>query len=176
MARRASRRDTELQAFTPLAVAWSGRGEVPTVNSLEALGPGLRLTGKRLLAGLYVNELLMRSLPRGEAHATLYTRYIQTLAALSEGGLEWPLRLFEYDLLEALGYGARTPTGETEVNENRSDYPACDALSEPAQRALASGELPEPADLAHIKRYLAAELERHVLARGIKTRELLRVW
>jgi DNA repair protein RecO (recombination protein O) len=89
-----------LQPFNPLFVTWQGKSELMTLLSAEANGHGYGLAGDSLLSGLYVNELLMRILPKDDAHPGLYTIYQQTLVELAKS-----LRLFEKNLLDALGYG-----------------------------------------------------------------------
>jgi DNA repair protein RecO (recombination protein O) len=183
VARRGAARERELQAFTPLLVAWSGRGEVPGLHSLEALGPGLRLPGRQLLIGLYLNELLVRSLPRADPLPVVYQSYVTTLAALAEGDVEWPLRRFEHTLLEALGYGldlSETAAGSSPqtryycAEQGWSEQPGegRQAVSVTLQRALMSGEAPDAAGLQEAKRLLRDLIERRLLSRPLKSRAL----
>lgn len=51
-----------LQPFTPLLLRYSGRGEVKTLRSAEAVSLALPLSGITLYSGLYINELLSRVL------------------------------------------------------------------------------------------------------------------
>lgn len=65
-----------------------------------------RLTDTALYCGLYLNELLGLLLPENEPAAQLFDHYCQTLEALAQQQLPDPwLRLFEGQLLQALGYG-----------------------------------------------------------------------
>ena len=50
-----------LLAYQPLLVDWSGGGEVKTLVRAEWLGGQPMLSGKALLCGYYLNELLMRN-------------------------------------------------------------------------------------------------------------------
>ena len=94
-----------LLAFQPLAASWSGRGEVRTLVRCEWYGGHPLLGGERLLCGFYLNELLIRLLPREDPHEALFDRYAQTVAALAHGAEEGPiLRTFERRLLAELGY------------------------------------------------------------------------
>jgi DNA repair protein RecO (recombination protein O) len=64
------------------------------------------LAGKSLLLGYYLNELLLKLLPREDAHPTLFDAYGAALAALARGTTETAeLRRFEKTLLRELGYG-----------------------------------------------------------------------
>jgi DNA repair protein RecO (recombination protein O) len=62
--------------------------------------------GRCLLLGYYLNELLLKMLPREDAHAALFDAYAAALYALAAGGADAPeLRRFEKTLLKELGYG-----------------------------------------------------------------------
>lgn len=94
-----------LAAFQPLTVSWSGAGEVKTLTRAELAG--LRqLAGRSLMSAWYMNELLLRLLPREDAHPVLYDAYDSALHALERGGsAAGALRRFEWTLLEETGYG-----------------------------------------------------------------------
>lgn len=95
-----------LLAFQPLELGWFGGGEVKTLAKAEWLGGMTFLRGESLLLGYYLNELLLKLLPREDAHATLYDAYGAALAALARGSTEAAeLRRFEKTLLKELGYG-----------------------------------------------------------------------
>ncbi|HEX5127502.1 MAG TPA: recombination protein O N-terminal domain-containing protein, partial [Rhodocyclaceae bacterium] len=53
-----------LMAFQPLVVSWVGRGEVKTLTQAHWQGGQTLLGGVGLLCGYYLNELMMRLLPR----------------------------------------------------------------------------------------------------------------
>lgn len=94
------------QPLLPLIVAWSGRGELKTLNSAEPAGGTNVLTGERLYAALYVNELLLRLLPPQDPHPVLFDAYASLLGQLAEEQVLEPLlRRFEIVLLRELGYG-----------------------------------------------------------------------
>jgi DNA repair protein RecO (recombination protein O) len=95
-----------LQPFVPLLASWQGRSELVTLVGAEPHDPIGRLSGECLLSGLYLNELLVRVLPKGDPHPGLYTNYRKTLVELQGTNLRPEvLRLFEKKLLEELGYG-----------------------------------------------------------------------
>ena len=95
-----------LAPFSPLALAWSGRSEIKSLVRAEWLGGLAPLRGDGLLAAFYLNELLVRLLPRGDSHPALFASYFQTLRALAhdDGGRGAALRGFELDLLRDMGY------------------------------------------------------------------------
>jgi len=95
-----------LQPFTPLFISWYGSGELVTLTQVDLKAEAKRLQGEALYAGFYLNELLMRLIPRWDAHPKLYMAYERTLMTLGEEGLaQKTLRRFEKFLLEELGYG-----------------------------------------------------------------------
>ncbi len=97
-----------LQPLQPLSVSWRGRGELPHLVAAEVQGAAVTLSGDALLAAFYVNELLVRLLPRNDAQPALFWRYAELLGELgsdSGAALGWLLRRFERDLLAAIGYG-----------------------------------------------------------------------
>jgi DNA repair protein RecO (recombination protein O) len=101
----AGRRGGHLQPFVPLEAAWQGRGSVKTLTRGEAAGLPLLQHGEVLFFGYYLNELLLRLLPRGDGSTELFGLYVNTLSDLSEqGGDERLLRGFEVRLLQILGY------------------------------------------------------------------------
>ncbi|QAU25069.1 DNA repair protein RecO [Dyella sp. M7H15-1] len=96
---------SQLEPFQPLLLDLQVRGELATLRAAEPAGAPRRLPGDAGLAGLYINELVVRLTERQDPHPSLYAAYAQTLARMSEGpSLAWQLRRFERDLLAALGY------------------------------------------------------------------------
>lgn len=92
--------------FQPLLLSWAGRGELPTLTGADDEGPIPALRGRALFSGFYLNELLLKLLPRNDAHGALFGHYRDALAGLGAGGAAEPvLRIFEKRLLDALGYG-----------------------------------------------------------------------
>jgi len=112
-----------LQAFQPLLLSWSGAGEVKTMIRAESAGVH-PVPGPALMSAWYMNELLLRLLPREDAHPQLFDAYDQALRSLAAGG--WAagaLRCFEWTLLQETGYGLDAPA---------PDF--TDAASEPGLR------------------------------------------
>ncbi len=104
-----------LQAFQPLVATWSGKLELKTLHSLDWGGGLLLLKGEALMCGFYLNELLLRLLPREDPHEALFEYYSATLKILGSGeDLASTLRRFELKLLQELGYAI--PLGEDTDN------------------------------------------------------------
>lgn len=96
-----------LLAFQPLLLTWSGKNELRTLNRAEWQGGGhAPLRGLALICGFYLNELLLKLLPRDDPHEGLFGAYRQTLAELAVSADHAAvLRRFEKNLLSELGYG-----------------------------------------------------------------------
>lgn len=100
-----------LSAFQPLLLSWTGGGEVKTLTRAEPAGV-LPLAGRAFMSAWYMNELLLRLLPREDPHPVLFTAYKDALTELAGGaGQSGPvsasaaLRRFEWVLLQETGYG-----------------------------------------------------------------------
>jgi len=104
-----------LQSFQPLLATWSGKQELKTMHGLEWAGGLLLLQGEALMCGFYLNELLLRLLPREDAHEALFEYYSSTLKTLAVGQeLATTLRRFELKLLQELGYAIPLTVDEDE--------------------------------------------------------------
>ncbi len=104
-----------LQSFQPLTATWSGKLELKTLHSLEWGGGLLLLQGEALMCGFYLNELLLRLLPREDPHEALFEYYSATLKTLTTTqDLATTLRRFELKLLQELGYAVPLLLDENE--------------------------------------------------------------
>ncbi len=157
-----------LQPFQPLRASWQLRGDLGTLAAVEAVGAPFALRGDALFCGWYLNELLLRSLMRGDPHLTLFADYGNALVGLAAGRLEVSLRVFEKRLLDALGYGLSLPEDLRPRACYRYDWqrgPIVAAAGEPgfagdSLRALAQERLESPEQLRDAKRLLRGALRR----------------
>jgi DNA repair protein RecO (recombination protein O) len=95
-----------LMAFQPLLLDWTGGGEVRTLMRGEWRGAQPLLTGRALLCGYYLNELLLKLTAREDSHPALFDAYESAIDELRQGeNLPTVLRRFELMLLRELGYG-----------------------------------------------------------------------
>jgi DNA repair protein RecO (recombination protein O) len=116
-------------SFQPLLATWSGKNELRNLHNLEWGGGLLMLRGQALMCGFYMNELLLRLLPREDGHESLFDYYGHTLRELSRGsGYEQDtaitLRRFELRLLQEMGYAVPLEQDESgmPVEPGRSYY------------------------------------------------------
>lgn len=102
---RRSTRIAALQPFNEVRVSWLGSGNLLTLTDIE-LEQRRMLHGKRLAAGFYVLELLVRLLQEHDAHPSLYRLTQAVLSAMADELPLTPLlRRFEHELLSELGFG-----------------------------------------------------------------------
>ncbi|GAA3992051.1 DNA repair protein RecO [Comamonas faecalis] len=101
-----------LLPLQPLRLGWGlagevGQGDIHTLKGAEWAGGHVLPTGDALLAGLYLNELLLRLLAREDPNAPLFDLYAGVVRVLGSGAhgdvLEPVLRSFELLLLRAIG-------------------------------------------------------------------------
>jgi DNA repair protein RecO (recombination protein O) len=94
-----------LLAFHPLRLTWTASAELGTLIAAEWAGGQRSLAGTALMCGFYLNELLLRLLPREDPHENLFDAYAASLEDLSTGRSQAAvLRSFERRLLAELGY------------------------------------------------------------------------
>jgi len=90
---------------TGSAFSASDKDMLGTLLSAEWAGSRGALEGLGLMCGFYVNELVLRLLPRDDPHEALFDFYLRSLDELARGAEQAPvLRSFERRLLAELGY------------------------------------------------------------------------
>ena len=108
-----------LAPFTKLQVTYSGRSDMKTLTNIDRdFSISTNSFSKTSYSLLYINELLMRLLPKDAAQEDLFLLYEQFLYKVTRGDeLEITLRHFELDLLDMLGYGLDF---ENDIDRNES--------------------------------------------------------
>lgn len=180
-----------LLSFQPLLLSWYGKSELRTLHRAEWQGGQPGLQGMALICGLYLNELLMRLLPRDDAHPGLYLNYRQTLKSMgAQPDFSGILRRFELDLLKELGYAPLLDfdagSGEPVQAERVYTYelergPVMDAGSEVHNVRLrgktlldmAVGEYSDPVTQQQSKALMRLLINHHLGAQPLHTRRLL---
>jgi len=182
-----------LQPLQWIRLAAVQRGELAQLRGAEALDAAPRLSGDAMLAGFYVNELVMRLAPRQDPLPDLYDHYGQVRQRLAAAEpLAWTLRRFERDLLETLGFGFDLthgsdgdpvdPAARYELDpleglrrllSERGVDPRRGTATGSALLALAGDVLPGAEDLASLRRGMRAVLLHHLGGRGLKSWEML---
>jgi DNA repair protein RecO (recombination protein O) len=94
-----------LRPFMPLQVSWSIRSDLGTLTAAEMDGPPIALDGDALLAGYYINELLLNLLHRHDPQPEIFAAYARAIDGFARrSDLSACLRGFEMVLLRNLGY------------------------------------------------------------------------
>jgi DNA repair protein RecO (recombination protein O) len=94
-----------LRPFMPLQVSWLIRSDLGTLTGAEMNGPPMSLGGDALLAGYYVNELLLNLLHRHDPQPEIFVAYEHAVHGLAgRSDIAACLREFEMALLRILGY------------------------------------------------------------------------
>lgn len=124
----------QLQSFQQLSATWSGKNELKTLHSLDWSDSLSALQGEALMCGFYLNELLMRLLPREDAHEQLFDYYQYTLKTLAGSqDLATHLRRFELALLQEMGYAVPlekdehdAPISNNKTYRYEAEFGACE--------------------------------------------------
>ena len=177
-----------LQPLQLLRADFLPRGELARLLQAEAVDAAPRLAGEALMAAFYVNELVLRLLPRNDPAPELFERYGELRSRLGDNAaLAWQLRRFERDLLELLGYGLSFEEGEdgepldpaarylldAERGALRDRSHAQGSTSGAALLALAQDRQPPPEQLQELRGALRGVLATHLGPTGLKSWGLL---
>ncbi|GJM08324.1 MAG: DNA repair protein RecO [Lysobacteraceae bacterium] len=189
-----SKRRGELVPFQALSISWSGRGDLPTLSSVEAIGDATFLMGTALSCGFYVNELTLRLMAQGDVSRGCFAAYSEVIQSLAHDGAPGPaLRAFELRLLAEQGYAldlTHAEDGAAVLAERRYVYDPERGLVETTDAsrtadwrpvvsgdtllALADKQLRGGEQARQARRLLEAALRPHLGDRPLRSRELLR--
>ena len=183
-----------LSAFLPLCIQLVGKGDLLTLTLAEAsdsLAPPA-LVGTSLVCGLYINELLLRTLQRNAPVPDIFILYQQTLNDLKKTKhLDITLRTFEKKLLMHLGYALNLKTEAESSNAIQPDqhyqWIHSHGLSQTQQSmpgntsiflgrhllAFENDDYQDPQTRQAAKRLMRLALQPLLGDRALKTRELL---
>lgn len=87
-------------------LSWVAKSELGTLTDIEPAGTMMLLKPAKMMAGFYINEIILRLLHKHESHHELFDAYDKVLQSLLHDQPEnIVLRYFEKSLLQSLGYG-----------------------------------------------------------------------
>ena len=95
-----------LMPLQRLSLAYRGESEVRTLSKAEWIAAHPLPKGEALLAGFYINELILKLLARDDPHPEIFDLYAQVVEILSSGAdaaIAPLLRSFELWVLQNLG-------------------------------------------------------------------------
>lgn len=105
---RTPKKQSLLQAFTPLWIHIDERHDRYYTKTIESISPMLQLEGHALFSSLYLNELIYYALKPIDPDEPLFNAYLLTLNHLAGAAdrliIESLLRRFEWALLNACGH------------------------------------------------------------------------
>jgi DNA repair protein RecO (recombination protein O) len=176
-----------LLSLQPVEVIYSGRGEVKTLTQAMWLPGQPWITGKALMCGMYLNELLIKLLPREDPHPALFESYAATLLTLAASNEHSAiLREFETTLLAELGYGLQLDTDiRTHKPLAAETLYRYDPMSGPTENgagmlvsggvliALAKGRFETSAIANEARDFVRRIIEFHLERRSLRSSEVL---
>jgi DNA repair protein RecO (recombination protein O) len=178
-----------LQPFDLLLLSFhTGReaGQLTAAESAENRPP---LPAGSLMAGFYLNELLLKLTARHDPVPEVFEDYRRALSGLRGGAVEAALRVFEKRLLEAVGYGvdltAEARTGKAIEAEGLYRFKAsegliparegdADAVAGTSLFALAREELEGGRALEDARKILKVALAERLEGKELSTRKVAR--
>jgi len=181
-----------LLSFHPLRLGWSTSAELGNLISAEWSGALQPLAGRALMCGFYLNELVLRLVPRDDPHEALFDVYGEALRSLSLGTAQaLVLRGFEKRLLAELGYapllereaasGAPIEPGRRYVYEpDRGPMPTSESsngdlvVSGQTLLDLAADEFARPETRDEARMLLRALIGQRLHGQTLHTRAVLR--
>jgi DNA repair protein RecO (recombination protein O) len=179
-----------LMAFQPLSLSWFGKHELRTLKNAEWQGGLLPLSGSSMMCGFYLNELLLRLLPRDDPHPQLFAHYQEALHALGRNEPQpMVLRRFEKRLMQELGYAMLLEQeADSYIAIVADDTYFYEVERGPVRQSarqnsvqllgrtlldLARDDYSDPTTLAQAKQLMRALISHHLGSEVLQTRQLL---
>jgi DNA repair protein RecO (recombination protein O) len=175
-----------LQPFIPLTMSYFGKTELKTLTDVEIIQPFIQLQGLALYCGFYVNELVGCFLHQYDPHPDVFACYGKCLSSLSDRSkIEAVLRIFELDLLDAVGYGLQLeydlrnekavhPLSKYHFNVEQGPIEAQDGhFSGKTLQALKSREFTDPQVLNEAKILMRTVIAVYLNGKTLKSRAVI---
>ena len=177
-----------LQAFQLVQLDFLMRGEMARLIRVEPMDAAPLLRGDALMAAFYANELLLKLVPRQDPSAQVFTCYARLRHELAATkNLAGTMRLFERDLLEALGFAIDLQCDSRNQVIDPDQYYLVDpesgfsliaagqpqAVSGRAIRALQASQTADASTQRDMKSILRQLLDHHLGHKGMSTRRIL---
>lgn len=175
-----------LQPFIPLTLSYFGKTELKILTDVEITQPFIQLQGLALYCGFYINELVGCFLHHYDPHPDVFAYYGKCLSSLSDSSkIEAALRIFELDLMDAVGYGLQLdydfhneksidPLTKYHINAEQGPIEALDGhFSGKTLQALKSREFTDPQALVEAKILMRTIIAIHLQGKPLKSREVI---
>jgi DNA repair protein RecO (recombination protein O) len=175
-----------LQPFIPLTLSYFGKTELKILTDVEITQPFIQLQGLALYCGFYINELVTCFLHRYDPHPEVFVCYGTCLSSLADSSkIEAALRIFELDLLDAVGYGLQLeydlhnqksvhPLTKYHFNAEQGPIEALDGqFSGKTLQALHLREFTDPQTLIEAKILMRTAIAVYLHGKPLKSREVI---
>lgn len=175
-----------LQPFIPLTLSYFGKAELKTLSDVEITQPFHQLQGLALYCGFYINELVGCFLHHYDPHPDVFAYYGECLSRLSDSSkIETALRIFELDLMDAVGYGLQLeydfhngkpvdPLQKYHFNVEQGPLEALDGhFSGKTLQALKSREFIDPQVLIEAKILMRTVIAVYLHGKPLKSRAVI---
>lgn len=104
--RNKKRQGVSFNLYQQYQMAWIAKSELGTLTDIELTSLPVSLKPEIMMAGFYMNEIMLRLLHKHESHPELFDSYEETINKLQNDTPEnIVLRYYEKTLLQSLGYG-----------------------------------------------------------------------
>ncbi len=175
-------------------ISWVSKSELGTLTDIELHSSPESLKPASMMAGFYMNEILLRLLHKHEPHPEIFDSYDASISSLkNEMSEQIVLRYYEKTLLQSLGYGVifdrEVETGDILNAENNYYYklnlgPSIDfnkddtgiSVSGKTLLELDSESLNDTKNINEAKLLLRAILNQHLGDKPLASRELYRAY
>lgn len=175
-----------LQPFIPLTLSYFGKTELKTLTDVEITQPFIQLQGLALYCGFYINELVGCFLHRYDPHPDVFACYGRCLFSLTDSSrIEAALRVFELDLMDAVGYGLQleydfhnekpvAPLTMYHFNVEEGPIEALDGhFSGKTLQAMKTREFTDPQVLIEAKILMRKVIAVYLHGKPLKSREVI---
>lgn len=179
-----------LRPFAPLQLSWVARSELGTLTGADRLGGPVTLAGEALMAGYYVNELILHLVHRHDPQPEVFAAYAAVIEGLESGDrVPGRLREFELELLRLLGFAldlgqeaeteaALEPAGTYEYRLEHGPVPVRDRegpmiFTGAELLAIRDRDLADPKVLRAAGRLLREVIAFHLGGKELKSRKVL---
>jgi DNA repair protein RecO (recombination protein O) len=178
-----------LKPFTPLIISYQGKSELKKLQTVESAGQNIPLVGISVYCAFYINELICCFLQKSDPYQEIFKKYQDCLVKLLDNiNLESTLRIFELDLLDAIGYGLQLDFEADKVKPNsqnnalmRYGYSIDSGLvmdnkgeiSEKTRQAMIERSFTDPQVLAESKKLMRTVIDLHLQGKQLKSRTVI---
>jgi DNA repair protein RecO (recombination protein O) len=189
-AKRNKKQGTNQSLYQKYYISWVAKSELGVLTDIELTSLSTSLKPEFMMAGFYMNEIMLRLLHKHEPHPELFDSYETSINQLaSESSENIVLRYYEKNLLQTLGYGVildhEVETGEPIDSDKeylyklgygpvlkKSNHETGVIISGKTLLALDHETLSDSKNINEAKQLLRKILDEHLGDKPLSSREL----